>query len=223
MAIYTLSAKLFPGVDLRLQIPRCTGAQIVTISGSGLGGTFLLAYKSASTVTAPIPYNATAAQVRSALEVLPGLGVGSLLVTGSAGGPWTIAPVHPLDPDTFLTPLLGYNLAALTGTSVSISVTREAINITGYLYTLAARSHPPLPSTPDILMDASHTTQGTFTNHGATGLLDIVILGSAIKLLDFTYGGNNNVTATYDLIEFDGTYYNLILTGTLELQAKVEP
>lgn len=57
--------------------------QTVTITGTPTGGTFTLTY-SGQTTTA-IPYNATAAALRSALEGLSNIGVGDVTVTGGPG------------------------------------------------------------------------------------------------------------------------------------------
>ena len=59
--------------------------QSVTLSNA-TGGTFRLAFE--GYVTAPLAYNATAAQVEAALEALGS--VDNVTVTGNAGGPWTV-------------------------------------------------------------------------------------------------------------------------------------
>jgi hypothetical protein len=56
--------------------------QRVTITGTPTGGTFTLTYN--GYVTAPIPYNATAAQVQAALAALPSVPAGAVL---AGGGP----------------------------------------------------------------------------------------------------------------------------------------
>jgi len=50
--------------------------------------------------TAPIPYNAAAAEVQAALEALPGIGAGNVAVSGSVGGPWTVEFKSPRLADT---------------------------------------------------------------------------------------------------------------------------
>jgi len=56
--------------------------QTVTVTGVPTGGTFTLTY--AGQTTAPIPFNATAAQLQAALENLPNLNPGDIVVTGTA-------------------------------------------------------------------------------------------------------------------------------------------
>lgn len=56
--------------------------QTVSLTGAPTGGTFTLI--AAGTATAPIPYNAAAAQVQAALAALPSIGAGNIT---AAGGP----------------------------------------------------------------------------------------------------------------------------------------
>jgi hypothetical protein len=60
----------------------------VRIKGAPTGGTFTLTH--AGNTTAGIAFNATAAAVTAALEALASIGVGDVIVTGSAGGPYRI-------------------------------------------------------------------------------------------------------------------------------------
>ncbi|MFR9773044.1 major capsid protein [Nocardia sp. SC052] len=94
--------------------------QTPTISGSPTGGTFTLTFKGQT--TAPLAYNATAAQVQAALAALSTIGAGNVAVTGSAGGPYTV---------TFQALLGATNVPAMTatgsftgGSSPSIAVTQ---------------------------------------------------------------------------------------------------
>lgn len=62
--------------------------QVLTVGGSGLTS-FTVTF--GGQTTGAIVAAATAAQVQTALEALSTIGVGNVLVTGSAGGPWTLA------------------------------------------------------------------------------------------------------------------------------------
>jgi len=62
--------------------------QSVTITGAPTGGTFTLTF--GGNTTAGIAYNALASAVQTALQALASIGAGNALVTGSAGGPWTV-------------------------------------------------------------------------------------------------------------------------------------
>jgi len=59
--------------------------QTVTITGAPTGGTFTLTF--GAQTTSAIAYNATAAQVQTALQALSSVGASNALVTGSAGRP----------------------------------------------------------------------------------------------------------------------------------------
>lgn len=63
--------------------------QVIAISGTPIGGEFQLTY--AGQTTAVIAYNASAATVQAALEALSNIAPGDIVVTGAAGGPWTVA------------------------------------------------------------------------------------------------------------------------------------
>ena len=47
--------------------------------------------------TSAIPYNATALQVRNALEALSNIEAGGVTVTGAAGGPFTVTFTNGVD------------------------------------------------------------------------------------------------------------------------------
>ena len=78
--------------------------QVVTLTTAPTGGTFTLTYSGQT--TSAIAYNASAATVDAALEALSNIGAGDVVVTGSAGGPWTV---------TFATALAGINVDQMTG------------------------------------------------------------------------------------------------------------
>jgi hypothetical protein len=85
----TVMAKITSGPDAGKIGPYEAGdasAEIVTIARTGTvtGGTFTLSV--AGETTAAIAYNATAAQVQAALELLDAIDPGELTVTGGPGG-----------------------------------------------------------------------------------------------------------------------------------------
>ena len=61
---------------------------VVTIGGSPTGGTFTLSF--GGQTTTDIAFNATAAAVQSELEALSTLDAGDVVVSGAAGGPYTV-------------------------------------------------------------------------------------------------------------------------------------
>ncbi|MET7713670.1 hypothetical protein [Streptomyces sp. NPDC005407] len=62
--------------------------QTLTVTGAPDGGTFTITWSGQT--TGAIAYNATAAQVQTALEALSNIAPGDVVVTGAAGGPWTL-------------------------------------------------------------------------------------------------------------------------------------
>ena len=91
--------------------------QRLTLPPDTVGGTFLLTFdfNAAVETTAPLSFDATAAQIQQALENLPNIGSGNVTVSGPAGGPWEIEfigalagqPVPRLAPDGSGLELLG--------------------------------------------------------------------------------------------------------------------
>lgn len=86
--------------------------QTVTITGTPTGGTYTLTYSGQT--TAAIPYNATAAQVRTALEALSNIGAGNVT---TAGGPHPGTAVTV----TFTGTLANTNVAQMTASSASLT------------------------------------------------------------------------------------------------------
>jgi hypothetical protein len=91
---------------------------------SATGGTFTLTFGFGTVyTTAPIAYNASAAQVQSALQALPNIGAGNVTCTGgalgSAGVVCTFAGALAGQPQ----PTLAVNQAGLTGSGAAVSVT----------------------------------------------------------------------------------------------------
>ena len=84
--------------------------QTVTITGAPTGGTFTLTF--GGDTTAPIAFNATAAAVQAALVALASIGAGNVVVTGAAGGVWTV---------TFQGELSGEDVVALTESGTGLT------------------------------------------------------------------------------------------------------
>ena len=95
-----------------------TGTNAVwSVTVTATAGTFTLSF--AGTITAPIVFNATAAAMQTALEVLGNIGAGNVTVTGS--GPFVVTFVGTLA-TTPIPPFVA-NGANLTGTVVTSEVT----------------------------------------------------------------------------------------------------
>lgn len=113
--------------------------QTLTVTGAPTGGTFTVTYSGQT--TGNIAYNASAATVQTALEALSNIGAGEAVVTGSAGGPWTV---------TFAGTLADTNVDAMTtdaalltgGTTPDVVVATSTAggsttNLTGAIPTVA--------------------------------------------------------------------------------------
>lgn len=86
--------------------------QTVTVTGTPTGGTYTLSF--GGQTTAGIPYNATAAQVRTALEALSSIGAGNVT---TAGGPHPGTAVTV----TFVGTLANTNVAQMTSNSAGLT------------------------------------------------------------------------------------------------------
>ena len=92
--------------------------QTLTVTGGPTGGTFTITFSGQT--TAAIAYNATAAVVQAALEALSNVDPGDIVVTGNAGGPWTL---------TYGGQYLGENVGAVTTTEAFTGGTTPDITI----------------------------------------------------------------------------------------------
>lgn len=104
-----------------------SAVQLVTIGGSPTGGTFTLSFY--GTTTVPLAYNATAAQIQTALEALSVIQAGNVAVSGT--GPFTVTFQNDLA--TTPVPIITADASLLTGgtPSVTISVTTVGVYAPG--------------------------------------------------------------------------------------------
>lgn len=102
----------FEATLLRQVFNADNGIQTVTLVGNPTGGDFTLTY--AGQTTAAIPYNASPAAVQTALEALSNVDPGEALVTGVAGGPYTVSFGGDIASDGIVT-LMTASAAGLTG------------------------------------------------------------------------------------------------------------
>ncbi|MDX3232880.1 hypothetical protein [Streptomyces sp. ME19-01-6] len=96
--------------------------QTVTVTGTPTGGTYTLTFSGQT--TAGIPYNATAAQVKTALEALSNVDVGDVTVTGGPH-PGTAVVV------TFVGQYLGDDVSQMTASAAGLTGgTSPAVTVT---------------------------------------------------------------------------------------------
>jgi hypothetical protein len=96
-----------------------SGVQTITLTGTPTGGNFTISWDGEGPTTA-IAYNAAAATVQTALETLANVDTGDIVVTGSAGGPWTLTWAN--DYANIDVPLVTCNSAGLTGGTTPTAV-----------------------------------------------------------------------------------------------------
>lgn len=77
-----------PGIVTRRTITASNNSMVWTVTVDATSGNFTLTFEGQT--TASIAEDADAATVQAALEALSNVAAGELVVTGSAGGPWTI-------------------------------------------------------------------------------------------------------------------------------------
>lgn len=92
--------------------------QLVTVTAA-TGGNFTLTFDGQT--TGNILYNASASTVQSTLEGLSNITSGDVLVTGAAGGPWTVE---------FRGTYLGVDVALMTATDVDLTGTTPTVDVT---------------------------------------------------------------------------------------------
>jgi len=97
--------------------------QRVSIAGTATGGTFRLAF--ADQPTGPIPHDATATLVKTALESLSNIEVGDVSVTGVAGGPWDVEFTGNLGFSNVSEMLTDGSALVGTATDVFITITQN--------------------------------------------------------------------------------------------------
>ena len=111
--------------------------QLLSLIGSSLGGTFTvsLTYSAMTYTSSGIAYNATAATLQANLAGLPNIGgntsndsTSNVMVTGSAGGPYTVTFQNALG--NLPIPLLVLNATALTGGSITCATTQDGSSTT---------------------------------------------------------------------------------------------
>lgn len=95
-----------------------SAVQTVTLGGNPTGGIFTLGYDGVA--TGNIAYNATSTVVQAALEAISSIGAGNVVVSGSAGGPYTL---------TFQGYMANKPIAALGATAFGLVPTTATVTV----------------------------------------------------------------------------------------------
>jgi len=97
--------------------------QVLTVTGAPTGGTFIIKLANAS--TSAMTYDESASDIQTALRLIDPFTTDTLVVMGSAGGPWTLT--WPATSDRQNIPPVTIDARLLTGgTSPDVSVTAAA-------------------------------------------------------------------------------------------------
>lgn len=138
--------------------------QVVTLNHGPIAGTFALTFQGQTTGT--IAVDATAGTVQTALEALSNIAAGEAVVTGDAGGPYTV---------TFSVGLGGTDVAEmtgdgtlLTGSSVYVATTQTFISVTNEVQ-VASITGGPTGGTFTLTFDGQ-TTAGIAFDATATAV-----------------------------------------------------
>ncbi|MFJ2279233.1 hypothetical protein ACIOEZ_34355 [Streptomyces sp. NPDC087866] len=133
--------------------------QTVTVTGGPTGGTYTLTFSGQT--TAGIPYNATAAQVKSALEALSNVEVGDVAVSGGPH-PGTAVVV------TFGGQYLGDDVSQMTASAASLTGgTSPAVTVATTTAGGGASASDGTEVLQGFLVDAIHFNPGSTKAAGA--------------------------------------------------------
>lgn len=167
-----------------------TGAgtnEVQTLTVTATGGTYILGF--GDQFSHQIPYNATAAFVQAALEAVQTIGSGNVVVTGSAGGPYTI---------TFQGVFAAINVPLLAVDDNAL----QPLNVRTAVVTV-------MPG------DGTHNEVQKVMLQGATvGTFTITFSGQTTSALAFNASAATVQTALRALSNINGANVNVSLTGS---------
>jgi DNA-binding beta-propeller fold protein YncE/Tol biopolymer transport system component len=149
------------GESTPVSAPLTAVNEVQSVSLTATGGVFTLSFKGEP--SAPIPFNATAAEVEAALEGISSLGTGQVAVAGEPGGPWSVQFTGTLAGRDV--PELGTDASALTGPEPGAAVATTTPGISLFDDRPASAAiNGLLPGTTYhfriLARDGSHTTLG---------------------------------------------------------------
>ena len=174
--------------------------QVVTLPDSTSGGTFTLQFEDET--TANIAYNASAATVSGALELLTNIGPVGVTVSGDAGGPWTIE--FDVSYPATNVPLLYGNGANLTGAcTVRVTTLREgAYPYRAWEWALVATENSPGYYRLSVQYGEAYGTGGsavpetpTYTTATISPFATAAQVEAALEALPNVGAGNISVTS----------------------------
>jgi hypothetical protein len=142
--------------------------QTLAMSGDATGGTFTLSYNGQT--TAAIPYNADFTVIEPALEALSSIGDNNVVVSGDAGGPWTVTFVGAL--------------AARPIVTMSVTFATQAIVVhgspTGGTFTLSFEGQTTAPLAFNAIPSVVQTALAALSSIGTGNVTVAGTLGSYV-------------------------------------------
>lgn len=173
--------------------------QVVTLIGSPTGGTFTLTFQGQT--TSATAYNASAATVQTNLIALSNIGASDVVVTGSAGGPYTCTFAATLA-NTDLQQMTGSG-ASLTGAAVNVATTQAASAGNNEQESIVLQGSPS-GGTFTLTFNAETTSGIAYNASAATVQAALEGLATPVPG-DFSITGGP-LPSTPILVEFKGAY-----------------
>jgi hypothetical protein len=191
---------------------------------SATGGAFTITFGFGTVyTTAPIPYNATAAQVQAALQGLTNIGAGNVSCTGGALGSSGVVCTFGGALANQPQPLMAVNNAGLTGSGAAVTVAHTTTGVANgamepYLSTNTDGSQTPIGI---LVIEVSTDTQGNVTygplpvgnGFGAIRHVAPIAISGYFNTADLTGLDTNAVSKLGRLIEGTTSVGVLCVTG----------
>jgi len=154
----TIQVPGFITISLNFTYQYPNEVQSVSLNGPPTGGTFTLTYGGKTTTS--LAYNATAAQVQSALAALSTIGttLNNVIVTGANGGPYSIQLGGALNSSSFGTITATSSLTSGSTPAISVAQTEADSSLGG---TVSQASDYTCPGTWYALVVSTSVSQGT--------------------------------------------------------------
>ena len=211
-------------VQTTLGDPGDNETQTVTLGTGVTGGTFTATFQGI-TNTGTVAWNASAATFQTELETMSNVAAGDIVVTGNAGGPWTLEFTQAYAATNVAA--ITINAASLTGGSILVETTQDGgggqneiqkISIAPYyetavgMWTYATQGHQngfwPNPADGQLMLEWKSPTQAVKSN---VGLMSAYTSAAALTTLLETHSGiqpgDVSVTLTEGRQPNSGLYY----------------
>jgi hypothetical protein len=197
--------------------PFANAAQSLAPAGA-TAGDFTLTFESAT--TAPIPYDASAAELGGALEALAPVGAGDVEVTGPAGGPYTVQFTGSLSHTKV--PQLTADASALVPVGASVAVSTVTEGGDGGFH--GAKNAPCEPAAGEIPADESvHSVHAEIANLEAGTVYRYRLAATASGALGARETSASLPFTTPAAPRIDATFVSGVSSEYADLHAQLDP